>query len=393
MKHRMTEGTLTVFPAGRLDSVNAGTVEQELRQACDENRPENLIVDAGELRYISSAGLRVLLRLCKAYPDMKVVNLSGDLYEIFEMTGFTEIMTVEKAYRSLNVEGCEVIGYGSNGVVYRYDPDTIVKVYRDPDSLPDILRERELARKAFVKGIPTAISYDVVKVGEGYGSVFELLNAESLAKLLADDTAKLDLCAEKSVDLLKQIHGTVVEKDEMPDAKAVTLARVDFLKDYLPAGQYEKLRGLVEAVPDDCHMLHGDYHIKNVMVQNGETLLIDMDTLSYGNPVFEFASVFLAYVGFGELDHSRTAQFLGIPYTLAGELWRKTLQLYLGTDDEAAIASAAEKAALLGYTRLMRRAVRRGGFDNPEGRELIAHCRTRLGELLARIDTLCLDLQ
>ena len=81
-------------------------------------------------------------------------------------------------------EGCEVIGEGANGIVYRTDPDTIVKVYKNHDALEEIHNERELARKAFVLGIPTAIPYDVVRVGEGYGSVFELLNAKSFAKII-----------------------------------------------------------------------------------------------------------------------------------------------------------------------------------------------------------------
>ena len=64
---------------------------------------------------------------------------------------------VRKAYRVISVEGCELLGQGANGRVYRIDPDTIVKIYLNPDSLPEIQRERELARLAFVAGVPTAI--------------------------------------------------------------------------------------------------------------------------------------------------------------------------------------------------------------------------------------------
>ena len=54
----------------------------------------------------------------------------------------------------------------------------------------------------------------------------------------------------------------------------------------------------MEAVSVRHQMLHGDYHIKNVMMQDGEVLLIDMDTLCQGHPVFELASMYNAYVGF-----------------------------------------------------------------------------------------------
>lgn len=61
---------------------------------------------------------------------------------------------------------------------------------------------------------------------------------------------------------------------------------------------------------------NGDYHTKNVMLQNGEVLLIDMDTLSVGYPTFKFASMYLAFMGFGELDHQKTTDFMGLPYEL-----------------------------------------------------------------------------
>lgn len=389
MKFELTNGTLTIFLTGRVDSSNAEAVEKEIQSILAANSADALVLDAEDLAYISSAGLRVILRLRKANVSMKIVNAQSEVYDIFEMTGFTEMINIEKAYRRLSVEGCEVIGQGANGKVYRLDPDTIIKVYLNPDSLPDIHRERELARKAFVMGIPTAIPYDVVKVGEGYGSVFELLSAKSFAKLLIADPANLDMCVKLSVELLKKIHGTELKKGDMPDMKAVALGWADFLADYLPADQYEKLHSLIAAVPDDNHMLHGDYHIKNVMLQDGETLLIDMDTLCLGHPIFEFASIFLAYIGFGEVNHDNTMQFLGIPYEMGEEFWHKTLHLYFDTDDEDRCEEIANKAKVVGYARLMRRTIRRNGLNTPEGQAVIANCRNQLAKLLPVVDTLC----
>ena len=382
-----TENTLVISLRGHIDSANAAEVEAEIGRIREENGSDAVVVDCAELAYISSAGLRILLRLKKAVSDMRVENVSAEIYEIFEMTGFTEMMEIRKAYRTLSVEGCEVIGQGANGKVYRIDPDTIVKVYYNPDSLPEIQRERELPRAAFVLGIPTAIPYDIVRVEGGYGSVFELLNAKSLAQLIAGGMS-VDEAAGISIELLKQIHATVVKPGTMPDMKAVALDWADFLKDYLPAEQQKKLHALVAAVPEDEHMLHGDYHLKNVMLQNGETLLIDMDTLCHGHPIFELASMFNAYCGYSELDHSISQSFLGIPHELAVEFWKKSLSLYLGTDDEAACRAVEDKACVIGYTRIMRRRIRRDGFSTDEGRREIENCAAHLADLLGRVDTL-----
>lgn len=387
VKFNLENNVLTVFLIGHIDSANANDIERSITAEREKSPSENIIVDAEKLEYISSAGLRILLRIRKDMPDLKIVNVSPDVYEILDMTGFTEMITVEKAYRVISVDGCEVIGQGANGKVYRIDRDTIVKVYLNPDSLPDIHRERELARKAFVLGIPTAIPYDVVRVGDGYGSVFELLNAKSFAKIIIEDPTKLDEVIEMSVDLLKKIHGTVVKKGDMPDMKEVVLGWAEFLKDYLPDTQYNKLHSLIEAVPEDNHMMHGDYHLKNVMLQDGEVLLIDMDTLCMGHPIFELASVFNAYVGFSELDHSVSMSFLGIPHETTEKIWEQTLHLYLGTDDENIINSVKEKAMIVGYTRIMRRTIRRE-FNTPHGQKQIELCKTRLADLLGRVDSL-----
>ncbi len=385
---KVEDDVITIYLKGHIDSANAMEVEKEINDARDYVAAESLILDAQDLEYISSAGLRIILRLRRELPDLKIINVSPEVYEIFDMTGFTEMMEIHKAYRVISVEGCEVIGQGANGKVYRIDPDTVVKEYFNPDALPEIHRERELARAAFILGIPTAIPYDVVRVGDGYGSVFELLNAKSFAKLLINNEKSVEEVAAMSVDLLKQIHSTVVKPDTMPDMKEVALNWADFLKDYLPEDKWAKLHKLVEDVPEDMHMMHGDYHIKNVMLQNGEVLLIDMDTLCHGHPIFELASVYNAYQGYSDVDHQIVKDFIGLPYETAREFWNDTLKLYLDGADEETIKSVEDKAKLIGYTRIMRRRIRRNGFDTEEGHKEIENAKNHILELVDKIDTL-----
>ena len=388
MNATMENGILKAALSGHIDSGNAPAVESELMALREREPHDGMVLDLKELTYISSAGLRVVLRLRKLEPQFKLVNVSAEVYEILDMTGFTEMMTVEKAYRELSVEGCEVIGRGANGTVYRIDKDTVVKVYRDADCLPDVQRERELARKAFVLGIPTAIPYDVVRVGESYGSVFELLNSRSFSKLIAADPAGMDKYVDLYVDLMKKMHSTHVKPGDMPRMKEIALNWVTFLREYLPADQAEKLVALVEAVPERDTMLHGDYHTNNIVMQNDEVLIIDMDTLCVGHPIFELASMYLGFVAFGELDPNVTLNFLKMTHDTAVVFWKKALAKYLGSDDDAAVRAVEEKAMVVGYARLMRRTIRRNGFDTEDGRATIALCKERLADLLSRVDSL-----
>ena len=380
--------TLRISLAGRVDSSCAPQVEAEINRILSANPARSVLLDLDDLEYISSAGLRVFLQLRKKNPTLQLINVSPEVYNVLEMTGFTEIIPVVKAYRRLDVNGCEIIGKGANGTVYRLDPETIVKVYVSPDALPDIQNERELARRAFVLGVPTAISYDIVRVGDSYGSVFELLNADSVANILQKDSSRVNEGAQICIDLLKIIHDIEVSVYDMPDMKAVAVDWANFLRDYLPADAAERLVKLISDVPEDHHMMHGDYHIKNVMVQNGEALLIDMDTLCYGHPVFEFASMFNAYKGFREVNPHQSEEFLGISAETANALWNRQLSLYFGTDDAAKLKEIEDKARLIGYTRLMRRAIRRNALESEQGRRDVEHYKNNILGLLNTLDSL-----
>ena len=382
---------LTIELEGRIDSGNAAAIEGEIADAMKDKDPSAIVLDAEGLDYISSAGLRVILRLRKKHPDLSIINVKSDVFEVFEMTGFTEMMKVEKAYRKVSVEGCEEIGRGANGSIYRIDKDNVVKIYNNPDALGEIQHEREVARTALVLGIPTAISYDVVRVGDSYGSVFELLDAHSFSEILADEPEKMDWCVDEYVEMLKRIHNTLVPEGKLPDLKETFLDYADFLKGYLPDEPVQKLRALIEAVPHDDHMIHGDYHTKNLELQGDEVLLIDMDTLAVGHPIFELASMFNAFIGFSELDHNIIKEFQGFDYPTAETFWHKVLVAYLGTEDEAYIQSVENKARILGYTRLIRRAIRRDEISTEQGKEAFEFRKEQLFKLLDETDSLLFE--
>ncbi len=385
LTYHINDNVLTVRLSGRIDASNASEAEKQINAARSAAPEAAVVIDAEKLEYISSAGLRILLRLRKEKPELAVINVSPEVYDIFDMTGFTEMMTVKKAYRRLSVEGCALIGQGSNGAVYRYDPETIIKLYFNPDALPEIQRERELARKALVLGINTAIPYDVVRIGESYGTVMELLEAASLSELIKNDPEHLEKPLKYYVDMLKQIHSTVLKPGEVPDMKQVALDWAAFDREHLPAEIGSKLYDMVQAVPEQNTMMHGDYHTNNVMVRDGEALLIDMDTLCTGHPIFELGSMFNAYGGFSELDHSVMERFIGIPYEVGIEFWHRALAMYLETDDKERLKEVEDKAKIIGYMRLLRRTIRR---NEPKRDELIAYYRRKLIDLVPAVNEL-----
>ena len=93
---KKTADQVTIEVAGRLDTTTAPALEKAISESIQEEK--HLILDFNALEYISSAGLRVLLGTQKKMQkigSMKVLNVCDEIMEIFEMTGFVDILVIE----------------------------------------------------------------------------------------------------------------------------------------------------------------------------------------------------------------------------------------------------------------------------------------------------------
>lgn len=98
MKFDSDNGILTVFLEGDFDAQNASSVQAEIDAAHAAHPNDEILFDAENLRYISSAGLRVLLKFQRASKDKKLTiqNVSRDVYDVLELTRFVDLMNVKK---------------------------------------------------------------------------------------------------------------------------------------------------------------------------------------------------------------------------------------------------------------------------------------------------------
>ena len=385
----MEDGVLRVWLCDGIDANDAHVLDKKMKEILTDDGVKSVCFDCRDLKSISSAGLRVILHTVKALPATKVVEVPPEIYSVFEMTGFTEIMEVRKVYRVISVEGLSLIGSGANGRVFRIDDDTIVKTYLREDALEEINRERLMARTAFVLGIPTALSYDVVRIREGgFGAVYEMLDALSYGELLQRGEKSVDEIADMSVKMLRLIHSREMGNAKLPSIREMVLGWTRDLRTHLPEDQIDRFEKLVEGVPDENTVLHGDFHVKNVMFQDGESLMIDMDTLCHGHPVFELAGVRNTIVTFGEADPDPVNRFLGLSFETTRQLWDRILQGYLSGMTEEALRDVDRKARLIGMVRILRRMIRHGEIQTGEGQRKEAYFRQKIGELLEQVHDL-----
>ena len=388
MEYQYLNKTMTLFLEGRITSANADSTRDDIHAILNGKDVEKVVLDAGKLEYISSAGLRIVFALKRDYADLSIVNVSLDVFDIFEMTGFTKILKVYRKLAEIDVTGMQVIGEGRTGIVYRMNKDTILKVYKRDVSIGDIEAEMKLSRESFVLGIPTAITFDIVKVGTRLASRFEMLDCDTFAEVIAKDVAHLDNYLDQYAELLRKINSTSSSDLDLPDKKKKWIQHAELCLPHLDDAHGKKLMDLIQAVPERKTFVHGDCHIKNIMSDGKSLFLIDMGALSTGHPIFELASIYNAYVGFGLVDPEVLTAFLGIPAETCAAFWRRSLELYLDTADEDRLNEVEAKAKIIGLTRLMRREIRRGGLSREDGRKLIEACRSALAELLPGTDSL-----
>ena len=391
MKSIETDGALVCYPTGRIDSSNAAAFEQELTEAMAAHPGAALVLDAEGLEYISSAGLRVLLRQRQAAGELTVRNVSPEVYEIFDVTGFTAMLKVEKAMRFLSVKGLEVLGSGVHSTVYRLDEETILKVVKDL-SLDAIRAEMQVSKQVFIHGIPTAISYDVVRTEEGYGEVYEMFHAGVLPAAVMAEPERVGEYTRRFAEMYRFIHSVEIGDNELESVKEHYLAAADQAAQYMTPEDHGQLRKLLLAIPDRHTFVHGDFHMGNVMLQDGELVLIDVGEAGWGHPLLDFAQTQNAYVNLTTVRAFNCRKMLGLELEQAIYVRDHLFPLYFGDIGPEAMARKMTVIEAMHTVRFLLIAFLQGWDHLPaDFDDVLARARTevfpRVDELIALIES------
>lgn len=293
-----------------------------------------------------------------------------------------------KKYREVSVDGCKLIGRGAKGEVYRYDDELVIKVFNYKNTYRDVEHEIALSRKAFIMGIPTAISFGIVSVGERYGAMYELVDSETISSCIERNPGQVDAYAKIMAELAHTIHSiTVTEEDGFRNVLDRIKKRVSSGVRYEDAALAEKCLKLIDTIPVSDTLIHGDFHTGNVFMQRGEALLIDMDRVSTGHPITELSCLYYFYITLGEYDPAVVEDFMGFSYQTARQFYDSFIRSYLGTEDEQKIIEVSEKAAFLSYVRMIAR-IRKKAVLSENDHQNIAFYLEKIQTLLEKLDTL-----
>lgn len=255
--------------------------------------------------------------------------------------------------RKISVENARRIGHGFFSDVYRIDPETVVKVLNQ-GTAQDAEREILLSKWALQNGIPTAISYDVADVDGHPGLVYELLGRGSLKDQLQDHPGDFDRRMRQYAELLHCIHAVVDTEGRLPKAGDRYKTKVDSFPG-ITEKERQRLRMLLDTIPDTDHVVHCDCHFKNIKVVNGELMLIDLDTLSRGDPIYDLIAARSSYQTFNEARNTTgTDPFFDLPVDYEKHVLDTLLRYYFEGLSEAQIMENLKKIRLLSYWDVLR---------------------------------------
>lgn len=363
------DSKLEIKLEGRIDTNNAPDVEQEIMSALDANDGKEPIFDAENLEYISSAGLRVLMKIRKKFnKPVDIINVSRDVYDIFETTGFTDLLNVKKAYRKISIDGLQLLGQGMTGNVYRMDDETVLKVFH-PNISFDLLisKENKKARNAFVYGVPTAIPYDIVKVGDCYGIVYEMIKSKDLATVMSEDKSKIEEYMTMFAKTVRQMHSIHVEAGKLDDLKTTSIQALGYFKSVMTDEEIQKVKSVYENIPDSTVFIHGDCHMGNAMLQDGELMFIDLSSGGMGHPIFDMVSMYSIYER-ADNDKARAVSPMLRLFSSdeIKKMWDIFIHTYFEGKDDEFIKKAEKQIALFSVTRRLFMYVALPGSLTPE---------------------------
>ena len=181
---------------------------------------------------------------------------------------------MESKIKEMSIDNLDLIAQGGMGKLYRINDEQILKVFNDI-TLEELEKQKTSSVELIKAMVPTAISFEMVRVGDKYGIIYEFLNSTSVGKALADHPEKVQEIGEKMGMLLKEQHEASMSGRALEYMNDRANSWIDKIENkFIKEKDARMLRQIVKAIPRGHSLLHCDFHEGNVMIHNGEYMLV-----------------------------------------------------------------------------------------------------------------------
>lgn len=185
-----------------------------------------------------------------------------------------------------------VIGKGACATIYKLEDDKVLKLYDkgDRNTAEFVKNEFDISTEIYNLGITTAKTYELCECDGIYGAVYEFVSGDTMLDMIEKEGNLSDFISDLS-DIGKQIHSNSVDTKIFPKATELLERLIVHIKPWVNDEQYKHIEMLIDAIPDDNTLIHGDFHPGNIIIRQGKPILIDVGGASHGHPVFDFISM------------------------------------------------------------------------------------------------------
>ncbi len=334
MTYDYFKGNLLIELPERINETNSQQIKDEILEIMAKNPDCRPDLDLKNLKYISSSGLRSFLTIQKKWGkgQISLKNVSKDVNSILEMTGFDSIFHVSKLLHQCNIDGCVPIAKCINGSLYSLKGGMMVKAFNPEITLEEVEIEIGMSQKAMACGVPTPISFSIVKCNNGFGILFEEITGDSIASLLRKHPESAHTYAKQIALQIKELHEIKILPDRLPSIKSRYQEMLAFAKYKLNHDDWLQLNALIETIEDRETFVHGDLSLDKIFLVNDEIILMDMANCGYGHPTFDLQSLYASLVAI-EIDNpGYCKEKYDLDPSICREFWKLFARYYLDID-------------------------------------------------------------
>lgn len=327
--------TLLIFLPERLDNLNIPEIEKAIFEIIESNDFEKIIIEASELNYISSIGIRLLIKLAKKEKNLEVVRVTPDIMNLFTRVGLDTIIPIFSSDKVIYAKGLKVIYETEKFTIYELEKGKALKVVKNNNERNNAINEKNFLKRAFLLGVPTLVPYDYVRTLNGkYGVVYEMPKATSFETLLNEGKDENNLVSE-FVENLKAIHSIEVPESIKLYKPYKTSLKILEENEIINNEEKEKLIEFYKKLAPKKGFLHNDLDFRNIIkTKDGENLFIHITGFVAGHPIYDFANLYSNYYLFPEGNLEKYNSIFKLEPSKAKKLIKEVLKSYYELNDE-----------------------------------------------------------
>ncbi len=177
------------------------------------------------------------------------------------------------------------IGFGRTAHIYAWDNGRVIKVFHNWIGADAIWYEARVGEQLYAAGLPVPRVHEVTEVDQRLGIVYERIEGELLAHLLQRRPWRAGYAGRLMADLHALIHS--VKLENLPSLRCLLREAITTAPGTLPESSRQQALAVLDALPEDNTVCHGDFHPENIILSGDRTIVIDWIAAGRGLPALD----------------------------------------------------------------------------------------------------------